>query len=194
MYDDYYAEEKTRVRIGTSYTRSREDRFSNLDQSSPENTSLYNSDGVLTFSTGAFAPNVTVDLATYKMWAMDGGLKRNGFSINGQYYLRWIDDFEADGPLPLTSTQDQGAELSIAHFVKPKKLMLYARGSWVNGQFADAQEYGGGVKWYLLPTERLWITAEVFHIDGHAPYSGAFTPYTAGMNNWTPMVQALLAF
>ena len=61
MYDDYYASDKTRIRLGTSYTRSREDRFSNLDQSSPENTSLYNSDGVLTFSTGAFAPGVTVD-------------------------------------------------------------------------------------------------------------------------------------
>ena len=64
MYDDYFASRKTRIRIGTSFTRSREDRFSNLDQSSPENTALYNSDGVLTFSTGAFAPGVTVDNAT----------------------------------------------------------------------------------------------------------------------------------
>ncbi len=69
MYDDYFASNKVRVRIGTAFTRSREDRFSNLDQSSPENTSLYNSDGVLTFSTGAFAPGVTVDQATYRMWA-----------------------------------------------------------------------------------------------------------------------------
>ncbi len=61
MYDDYFASNNTRIRIGTSFTRSREDRFSNLDQSSPENTSLYNSDGVLTFATGAFAPGVTVD-------------------------------------------------------------------------------------------------------------------------------------
>jgi hypothetical protein len=60
MYDDYFSSKDARIRLGTSYTRSREDRFSNLDQSSPENTSLYNSDGVLTFSTGAFAPGVTV--------------------------------------------------------------------------------------------------------------------------------------
>src|SRR5690349_2272524 len=53
MYDDYFSSEKTRIRLGTAFTRSREDRFSNLDQSSPENTSLYNSDGVLTFATGA---------------------------------------------------------------------------------------------------------------------------------------------
>ncbi len=70
MYDDYFASDKVRIRLGTAFTRSREDRFSNLDQSSPENTSLYNSDGVLTFSTGAFAPGVTIDQATYRMWAV----------------------------------------------------------------------------------------------------------------------------
>ena len=193
MYDDYYSTKKTRIRIGTSYTRSREDRFSNLDQSSPENTSLYNSDGVLTFSTGAFAPGVTLDQATYRMWAIDGGIKRNGFSVNGQYFFRWLNDFEADGPLPLASTFDHGFELTAGHFVVPRKLQLYARGSGVYGQFGDSSEYGGGGKWYFLPTERLWLNGELLHVDS-APYSGAFTPYTAGMKGWTPMVQTVLAF
>ncbi len=193
MYDDFFASDKTRIRLGTSYTRSREDRFSNLDQTSPENTSLYNSDGVLTFSTGAFAPNVTLDKTTYRMWAIDGGLKRSGFAVNAQYFMRWLNDFEADGPLPLTSTFDHGLELTAGHFVVPKRLMLYGRGSWVFGQFGDSQEYGGGAKWYFLPTERLWLNAELIRVH-RAPYSGAFTPYTAGLNGWTPMIQALLAF
>ena len=126
MYDDYFASNKTRIRIGTSFTRSREDRFSNLDQSSPENTSLYNSDGVLTFSTGAFAPGVTVDEATYRMWAIDGGIKWNGLAVNGQYFLRWLNDFDADGPLPLASTFDHGFELSASQFVIPQE----ADGVW----------------------------------------------------------------
>jgi len=193
MYDDYFASSKTRIRIGTSFTRSREDRFSDIDQSSPDNTSIYNSDGVLAFSTGAFAPGVTVQEATYKMWAMDGGLKKSGFSVNGQYFLRWLSDFEADGPLPLASTFDHGFELSTGKFVVPKKLMLYVRGSKVFGQFANPYEYGGGVKWYFLPTERLWLTGELMRVKG-APYSGAFSPYTAGMSGWVPMVQTILAF
>ena len=53
MYDDYYASPDLRIRLGTSFTTAREDRFSDLDTSSPENTSIHNSDGVLTFSTGA---------------------------------------------------------------------------------------------------------------------------------------------
>jgi hypothetical protein len=93
MYDDYFASPKTRIRIGSSFTRSREDRFSEIDQSSPDNTSIYNSDGVLAFATGAFAPGVTVQQATYRMWAIDGGLKKHGFSVNGQYFFRWVNDF-----------------------------------------------------------------------------------------------------
>jgi hypothetical protein len=193
MYDDYFASKKVRARIGTAFTRSREDRFSNLDQSSPENTSLYNSDGVLTFSTGAFAPNVTLNLATYRMWAIDAGIKYNGLAINGQYFLRWLNDFEADGPLPVASTFDHGAEITAGYFVKPKKVMVYGRGSWVRGQFGDSHEFGGGVKWHFLPTERLWLNGELFNVD-RAPYSGAFTPYTAGMTGWVPMVQTVLAF
>jgi hypothetical protein len=38
MYDDYFSSKKTRIRMGTSLTTSREDRFSNLDQSNPDNT------------------------------------------------------------------------------------------------------------------------------------------------------------
>ena len=193
MYDDYFASKKVRVRLGTSFTRSREDRFSNIDQSSPDNTSIYNSDGVLTFSTGAFAPGVTVDKATYRMWAIDGGLKWNGFAVNGQYFMRWLNDFEADGPLPLASTFDHGFELSAGHFVLPRKLVLYARGSKVFGQFASPYEYGAGFKWYFLPTERVWMTGELLRVQ-RAPYSGAFTPYTAGMTGWTPMLQTVLAF
>lgn len=193
MYDDFFSSRKVRIRIGTALTRSREDRFSNLDQSSPENTSLYNSDGVLTFSTGAFAPGVTVDEALYKLWAIDGGIKWNGLAVNGQYFLRWLSDFVADGPLPLASTFDRGFELTAGHFVIPQKLQLYGRGSQVVGQFGDSSEYGGGARWYFLPTERLWLNAELIKVD-RAPYSGAFTPYTAGMNGWTPMIQTVLAF
>src|SRR5215207_2906100 len=193
MYDDYFASSKTRIRIGTSFTRSKEDRFSDTDQSSPDNTSIYNSDGVLAFSTGAFAPGVTVEEAMYKMWAIDGGLKKSGFSVNGQYFMRWLGDFKADGPLPLASTFDHGFELSTGKFIVPKKLVLFARGSKVFGEFANPYEYGAGAKWYFLPTERLWVTGELMRVKG-APYSGAFSPYTAGMSGWVPMVQTVLAF
>jgi hypothetical protein len=154
---------------------------------------MHNSDGVLTFSTGAFAPGVTVNNALYKMWAIDGGIKWNGLAVNGQYFMRWLNDFVADGPLPLASTFDRGFELTASYFVKPKKFELYANGSQVIGQFGNSYEYGGGAKWYFLPTERLWLNAEVIRVN-KSSYGGAFTPYTAGMTGWVPMLQAVLAF
>jgi hypothetical protein len=193
MYDDYFASSKARIRIGTSFTRSREDRFSNVEQSNPDNTSLYNSDGVLSFSTGAFAPGVTLQKATYRMWAIDGGFKWNGLGINGQYYMRWLNDFEADGPLPISSTYDHGFELSVGHFFIPRKLNVYGRAGKVWGQFANPYEYAGGAKWFPLATERFWLSAEVMRVY-KSPYSGAFTPYTNGLNGWVPMIQSVLAF
>jgi hypothetical protein len=125
---------------------------------------FFNSDGVLTFSTGAFAPGVTLDEATDRLWAIDGGIKWNGLAINGEYYFRWLNNFAADGPLPLASTFDNGFELSAGQFVIPQKLMVYGRGSKVFGQFGDPWEYAGGVKWHFLPTERLWLSAELMRV------------------------------
>jgi hypothetical protein len=193
MYDDYFASDRTRIRLGTAFTTSKEDRFSNLDQTSPENTSMHNSDGVLTFSTGAFAPGVTVELATYDMWAIDWGVKRKGLAINGQYFFRRIKDFEADGPMPLESTSDHGFELSASYFVVPRKVAVYGRASKVYGEFGDSWEYAGGVKWHFVDTERMWLNAELMRVE-KAPYSGTFTPYTSGLTGWVPMVQAILAF
>jgi hypothetical protein len=193
QYDDYSGEKKVRIRIGTSYTRSPEDRFTDLDQSKPDNTSQYNSDGVLVFSTGAFAPGVTVNRDLYRMSAIDGGLKYDGLAINGQYYMRWLSDFEADGPMPVTSTFDRGYELSASYFVIPKDWLVYVRGSKVFGQFGNPYEYAAGVKWYFLPTDRLWLSGELMRVH-KSPYGATFTPYTAGMNGWVPMVQSVIAF
>ena len=69
---------------------------------------------------------VTVDQATYRMWAADAGIKWRGLAVNGQYFMRWLNDFDADGPLPLASTFDRGGEISASYFVEPKEWMAYA--------------------------------------------------------------------
>jgi hypothetical protein len=193
MYDDYFFSRKPLLRFGTSFTRSREDRFSNLDQSNPENTSIHNSDGVLAFSTGAFAPGVTLDEATYRMWAIDGGMKWRGLAINGQYYFRWLDDFLADGPLPISSTFDHGGEFSASYFIVPKKFFLYGRGSAIAGEFGNSYEWAGGFKWYFIPNQRVWLNAELMRVVKSA-YGSTITPYTGGMTGWVPVGQMIFSF
>ena len=154
---------------------------------------MHNSDGVLTFATGAFAPGVTLNLATYRMLAIDGGIKWRGLAVNGQYYSRWLDNFVADGPLPLASTFDRGYEASASYFVVPKKFMLEARTSGVIGQFGNSSEYAGGFKWHFVPTERVWLQGEVMRIY-RASYGSIITPYTAGMTGWAPLIQTIFSF
>ena len=62
------------------------------------------------------------------MWPIDGGVKWRGYAINGQYYFRWLSSFLADGPLPLSSTFDNGGELSVSQFIIPNKLKIVLRG------------------------------------------------------------------
>ena len=55
--------------------------------------------------------------------------------------------------------------------------MLYARGSKVFGQFANPYEYAGGVKWYFLPTERVWLTAELMRVQQIALQRSLYSVY-----------------
>ena len=68
----------------------------------------------------------------------------------------------------------------------------YLRGSMVFGQFRDSWEYAGGAKWYFLPTERMWLQAELMRVQ-NCPYGGTFTPYTPGLTGWVPMIQGMFS-
>ncbi|HET6574423.1 MAG TPA: hypothetical protein VFG68_12520 [Fimbriiglobus sp.] len=81
-YNDLEKHSNPVVRLGSSFTRSREDRFADASKSAPDNIQLYNSDGVLFFSTGSLAPGVTIQLADYSMWAIDAGFKYEGLALS----------------------------------------------------------------------------------------------------------------
>jgi len=196
MYDDFQWHEKPVIRVGTSYTTSKENRFSNIEDAAtnPENVGLFNSDGVNTFATGAFAPGVTVTDATYRMLAADGGVKWRGFALNAQYFFRWLNRFRADGPIPVTETFDHGFEAVISQFAVPKRLELYGRTSFIFGQFRNSYEYAPGVKWYLIPNNhRIWLAAEGLRIV-NSPVASVITPYNSGFTGWAPMLQWMFNF
>jgi hypothetical protein len=191
-YNDLEKHSSPVIRVGTNLTRSREDRFSDASVSSPDNIQIYNSDGVLFFSTGALAPGVTIDLADYTMWALNAGFKYQGLSVNGQYFFRWLNGFRADGPLPISSEFDNGFEASVGHFFLPK-FELYGRTSFVFGEFRDSHEVCGGFNWYPLENRGLRVVGEVGRVE-HSPVGNIITPYQAGMTGWMFLLQAQLNF
>lgn len=192
-YSDLEFSDRPAVRLGTSFTGAREDRFSGLDRANPENVALFNSDGTLFFATGSLAPGVTVLLANYYMWAQDVGFKYRGLAFNMQYYLRWLDSFRADGPLPVTNTFDHGFEASLGYFVLPKKLELYGRTSFVFGEFRTSNEYAVGANWHPLGNRNFRLIAEANRVQ-NSPVGSVITPYTAGMSGWNLVLQTQLYF
>ncbi|MFL5240878.1 MAG: hypothetical protein ACJ8FY_02105 [Gemmataceae bacterium] len=192
-FSDLENHETPVVRIGTSMTGAREDRFSDLTQNTPDNSAVYNSDGVLFFSTGSLAPGVTVLLANYYMWAQDFGFKYHGFSFNAQYYLRWLNSFRADGPLPLASTFDHGFEASAGYFICPKKFEVYGRASAVFGEFGDSNEYAIGFNWHPWGNRGFRLTGEANHVES-SPTNSIQTIYNSGMTGWNFVLQTQLYF
>ena len=74
----------------------------------PGNTTLRLADSVNVFETGALAAGVTVDTVDYKILAFDAGMKYKGIFLQTEIYNRWLDNFTADGPLPVASIHDTG--------------------------------------------------------------------------------------
>jgi hypothetical protein len=191
-YNDLEKHKTPVIRVGSCYTHSREDRFSDASANSPDNIQIYNSDGVLFFSTGALAPGVTVQLTNYDMLAFDGGFKYNGLALNGQYFFRCLYNFRADGPLPIKSIFDHGFEASAGYFFF-KKLEFYYRTSMVFGQFRDAQEYCGGFNWYPLGNRGLRVCGEAGRIN-NSPVGNIITEYQAGQSGMMYVLQAQVTF
>jgi hypothetical protein len=191
-WNDYEHHEQPALRVGTAFTFAREDRLSDLSTSSPENNATFMSDGTLLFETGTLAPAVTVRLANFYLWAIDAGIKYRGLAFNTEFYQRWLNKFEADGPLPISSMHDWGFEASLGYFVF-RGLETYGRTSFVHGPFATAIEAAPGFHWYPFGTRMVWLSAEAILIK-NSPYQSVLYVYSSGQTGFLFPVQFLLRF
>jgi hypothetical protein len=118
------------TRFGISACTAREGRYSPVDQA-PAATQIKLADGVNPFETGALADTVTVKTLTYRNAAIDAGFKYRGFSFQSEYTIRKLSNFDAAGPVPESSLLDHGFFVQGMHMVVPKRLGLYAMGSYI---------------------------------------------------------------
>ena len=179
--------------FGTAFTFAREDRLSDLATSTPENNSTYMSDGTLLFETGALADAVTVSLANFYLWAIDAGIKYRGLAFNVELSQRWLNNFTADGPLPISNMYDLGLDASLGYFVLPKRLETYVRSSMVRGPFRTGWEAAVGFHWFPFNTRGVWLSAEAIRIE-RSPYGSVLYVYSAGQTGWLFPAQFLVRF
>lgn len=194
-WGDYDWHKRVAVRLGTSYTHSREDRAAQLAQPSPDNTQIRLSDGLLLFQTGALADGVTVRQGNYNMSAVDLGFKYRGMFLQGELYNRWLGTFNTDGPIPAadSSLYDHGFYIVGSAYPVKRKLELYAGTSQIFGSFNPSWEVLGGLNVY--PADTRWFRLNLHAIRAQAaPVGSVFGYYAAGLHGWVISAASYLLF
>lgn len=171
---------KLATQFGVSNTFSRESRYA-PPGSPPNGTQIKLSDGINPFDEGALANGVTVTRLDYSVLAVDAGAKYRGFSFQGEYYWRGLNDFVATGPLPLASIYDHGFMAEAMYMVLPKKLGAYVVSGYVHDHFNRRPwELGGGLSLYPYGNRSWRINAHVLHVD-KSPAGSSFGYYLSGL-------------
>ena len=193
--DEEYHKELA-IRLGTTglYERQNRELLYTTFQDNPENTVTRLSNGNPIFTPGAIAPGVSLLSATNRFWSLDAGLKYRGFSLSGEYYMRWLDNFQTDKPLPaIQKIFDQGGYTQLSYAVIPKKLELYGKTSVVAGPYGSGDDYGGGLNWYINSSRKWRATAEVLQVN-RSPAFNILTPYRIGQSGTFMMFQLVTDF
>ena len=140
------------------------------------------------FEKGALAPDVTVNFADFSILAIDLGVKYKGFFLQTEIYNRWLDEFEADGPLPNGSIHDTGFFIQGAFFPVKHKLEIYGLTSQIFGDksagFSNSSEYGFGANFYPTPSRNHRLNMQIISVD-RSPVSSAFGYYVGGQKGTT---------
>jgi hypothetical protein len=183
-FGDFEFHQRLATQFGTSAATSREDRAAS-DAEPPATTQIRLSDGVIPFETGALAPGVTVDKLTYTYLSVDASAKYRGWTFMSEYYFRWLTDFLANGPLPLSSIYDNGFMAVLGRMVVPRAVNVYAATGYLFDQFErHPWELSAGVSYYPYHSRTWRINAHYIHIV-RSPTGSFFGYYTAGQTGTT---------
>ncbi len=178
-FGDYEHHEDVATRIGGHFTFSPEDRQSQPGTDDIDNTQVRLSNGTIIFTPGALAPDVRVDSVKYYMVDFDAGVKWRGLALEGEYYVRWLNDFDASGHLPLHSTFDHGFQVLASGMVLPKTIQVYTTGAYIFGDFGDSWETTAGLNWWPFRRRELRFNVEYLY-ENESPIGYTAVPQSVG--------------
>lgn len=181
-YGDFELHQEVATRFGASFTHDRDDRQTPVDNPNPNNTQTKLSDGTFPYETGALADGVTLKKSTFDLLSVDAGVKYNGLHVQVEYYFRNLSNFDATGPLPISSIYDHGFYASVSYEAIPKALQVYASTSQIFDQFKmNPWEVVGGMSYYPAGTRSLRLNLNVIYVNKSAA-SSSFGFYLGGLN------------
>jgi hypothetical protein len=175
-FGDYERHEKLATRFNLAYTYSPEERQTASLSEVSNNTTLRLADSLNVFDTGTFANGVTVSKARYRLVTAAAGMKYRGFWLQGEGYYRKLDQFVADGRLPVSVVRDTGFYVQLAQMIVPKRIELYGATSYVFSNYGRPKEFIVGGNYYPWDTRNLRFNAQLINVD-QSPVSSTFGFY-----------------
>jgi cell division protein FtsB len=174
-FGDYEGHDKFATRFNLAYTYSPEDRQAPLG-TPPGNTTLRLSDGLNIFDTSALAIGVTVEKAHYQLLSTGAGMKYHGLFLQGEGYGRRLDNFVADGKLPVGVVRDYGFYVQLGYMVVPKRIELYGATSYIFGQYTHPKEFIVGGNYYPWNSRNARLNIQLINVD-QSPVNSTFGFY-----------------
>jgi hypothetical protein len=178
-FGDFEKHQKAASTLGANFTSSSENKQSQPGSEAPENTQIRLSDGTGLFSLNAFNNGSNVSDAKYHMASGNGGIKYKGFSVDGEYFVRWITDIVASGPLPVSKLNDNGFAIQASGMIIDETLQDYGVYSYVNGQYGKPSEFSIGVNVFPFKTKSFRINGEYINTK-HSPVGYTSYPTVVG--------------
>ncbi|HEU4391360.1 MAG TPA: hypothetical protein VFV34_26410 [Blastocatellia bacterium] len=178
-FGDFEHHETFASRLAVHFTRSDENKESQPNNDTFENTQLRLSDGTVIFTPDLFGPGITITDARYRMVDVDWGLKYHGFAVEGEYYWRWLDNFKGTNTAGLPRLFDHGFQFQVSAMPITKVLQLYSGVSRINGQFGDPFDVRAGANWFPWANRVVrWNTEWLYLRNSPVGYSSV--PFTVG--------------
>jgi hypothetical protein len=182
-FGDYEEHDKLATLLGVHYTYSREDAQEQPGVNAFENSQIRLSDGTLLFEPNAFNTGGRIIKATYDMLDLDAGIKWKGWSLEAEYYLRWLDDFQVAGNIPVTSLFDSGFQVYASTMLKPDYWQAYLSGSKIYGQYGDPWDFAAGLTYFPFGRKEVRMNFQALYMDRSAVGYTA-VPYLVGGTGW----------
>mgnify|MGYP000144436646 CR=1 FL=1 len=186
-FGDFFKTEKPGGMIGMNFTRSNETDQSQPGQNAPENSQIRISDGTPIFSRMAFGEDIQITDAKYEMLAVNGGIKYKGFSLDAEYYTRWVSKIEGTGAIPVDELFDTGFTIRSSMMLVKNTLQGYFIASRIMGEYGNPTEYVAGTNIFPFGNKVFRINPELvfsnFSAVGYQSY-----PVPVGANGTTFML------
>jgi hypothetical protein len=192
-FGDFEQHDELATLFGIHFTRSREDAQSQPGLNDFENTQIRLSDGTLIFQADPFGTGTQVRKATYRMAAANAGAKYRGWSLDAEYYWRWVDDFIATGPMPFDEMYDHGFQLQGSTMLLPQSLQAYVSGSKIFGEYGDPWDLAVGLNWFPMKRRELRVNVQGLYLED-SPVGYASVPFIVGGNGWVFTTDVMLNF